>query len=110
MTACSACLQALQDRTAAQDAKTRETQAQLSTERDRAEAAEQRGRALERQLAEQQQDSERLLKKEDADAELAAQVYVCRQQQTGLTVCLRFKLTLPVGLDRCIRCTPCCNV
>lgn len=70
-----ACWQTLQDKITAQDAKTQETQTQLSAERDRAEAAEQRGKALERQLAEQQQDSERLLKKkEDTDAELAAHV------------------------------------
>ena len=59
---------------ATQDQKGQETQTQLSAEHDRAEAAEQRGRALERQLAEQQQDYERLAKKkEDSDAELAAQ-------------------------------------
>lgn len=51
-----------------------ETQTQLSLEHERTETAEQHGRALGRQLAEQQQDTERLQKKkEDIDAELAAQ-------------------------------------
>ena len=55
--------------------KSQEAHNQLSTERERAEAAEERGKGLDRQLVEHHQDSERMLKKkEDLDAELALQV------------------------------------
>ena len=55
--------------------RNQETHNQLSTERERAEAAEERGRGLDRQLVEHHHDSERLSKKkEDLDAELALQV------------------------------------
>lgn len=51
-----------------------ENRTQLSAERERAEAAEQHVRAVQRQLTEHQQDTERLAKqKEDIDAELTAQ-------------------------------------
>ena len=64
----------LQGKLEAAAQKLQENQSQLSTERERAEAAEERGRALDRQLAEHQQDAQRLLKKkEDLDAELATQ-------------------------------------
>ena len=67
-------VQVLQGKLDAAAQKLQDTQSQLSTERERAEAAQERGRVLDRQLAEHQQDSERLLKKkEDLEAELAAQ-------------------------------------
>lgn len=52
-----------------------ELETQLSSERERAGGAEEHGRSVERQLAEEQQESGRIAKKrEDAEAELAMQV------------------------------------
>ena len=69
-------LQALQDKLAATAQKATELETQLSAERERSVSAEEHSRALERQLAEEQQDSGRLAKKhEESEAELAAQVW-----------------------------------
>lgn len=68
-------LQALQDKLAASGQRVTELETQLSSERERATSAEEHGRTVERQLAEEQQDSARLAKKrEESEAELAAQV------------------------------------
>ncbi len=68
-------MQALQDKLTATSQTVAELETQLSSERERAGSAEEHGRTVERQLAEEQQDSARLAKKrEDAEAELAAQV------------------------------------
>ena len=68
-------VQALQDKLTASSQKIAELETQLSAEHERAVSAEERGRTLDRQLAEQQQESAQLAKKrEDSEAELAAQV------------------------------------
>lgn len=80
-------LQALQDKLTATSQKVAELETQLSAERERAVSAEEHSRTLSRQLAEQQQDAALLAKKrEDSEAELAAQVKVvtvCYQHCTG---------------------------
>lgn len=69
------CIQALQDKVGAAGQRTTELETQLSSERERAVSAEEHGRSVERQLAEEQQNSDRTAKKrEEAEAELAAQV------------------------------------
>ena len=74
------CIQALQDKVGAASQRTTDLETQLSNERERAVSAEEHGRSVERQLAEEQQNSDRTAKKrEEAEAELAAQVtHDCR--------------------------------
>lgn len=74
------CIQALQDKVVAASQKITELETQLSNERERAVSAEEHGRSVERQLAEEQQSCDRTAKKrEEAEAELAAQVtHDCR--------------------------------
>ena len=68
-------LQAVQDKLAASNQRAAELEIQLTQERERAVSAEEHSKAVERQLAEEQQSSERLMKKRnDSEAELAAQV------------------------------------
>ena len=68
-------VQGLQDKLTVTSEKVTELETHLSTERERAVSAEEHGKTVERQLAEEQQDSARLAKKrEDAEAELATQV------------------------------------
>ena len=67
-------VQALQDKLTASSQKIAELETQLSAEHERAVSAEERSRTLDRQLAEQQQESAQLAKKrEDSEAELEAQ-------------------------------------
>lgn len=71
-------MQALQEKLAATNQKVMELETQRSTERERAASSEEHGRTVERQLAEEQQESARLAKKrEDSEAELATQVVTC---------------------------------
>ncbi|DBB03075.1 TPA: hypothetical protein ACH3X1_013390 [Trebouxia sp. C0004] len=68
-------IQVLQDKVAAASQRITELETQLSNERERAVSAEEHGRSVERQLAEEQQNRDRTAKKrEEAEAELAAQV------------------------------------
>lgn len=68
-------VQALQDKVAASSRKVSELETQLGAEHERGVSAEEQGRTLARQLAEQQQESAHLAKKrEDSEAELATQV------------------------------------
>ncbi|KAL0027070.1 hypothetical protein WJX79_003191 [Trebouxia sp. C0005] len=68
-------IQALQDKVVAASQRSTELETQLSNERERAVSAEEHGRSVERQLAEEQQNRDRTAKKrEEAEAELAAQV------------------------------------
>ena len=67
--------QAMQDKLTAINHKIEELETQVSSEHERAGSAEEHSRALERQLAQEQQESARLVKKrEDSEAELTAQV------------------------------------
>ena len=71
-------LQALQGKLDAACQKTAELETQLSHEHQHAVSAEEHGTAVERQLAEEQQATARLAKKrDDMEAELAAQVGHC---------------------------------
>ena len=64
----------MQDKLGASNQRAGELEAQLTQERERAVSAEEHSKAVERQLAEEQQSSERLAKKrDDSEAELAAQ-------------------------------------
>ncbi len=94
------CIQALQDKVVAASQKITELETQLSNERERAVSAEEHGRSVERQLAEEQQSCDRTAKKrEEAEAELAAQVtHDCEKSVNGQR---------PTIADSACLCHPC---
>lgn len=81
---------------------------QLSNERERAVSAEEHGRSVERQLAEEQQNRDRTAKKrEEAEAELAAQVphdyrVSVKQQRPTIADSACLSQLCPSNLHACI--------